>query len=128
MAVDRDKKKPVLVREVMRPGREQTGVAVLLVAASALTFALAGSAFALWARSAPRCDHAHPPIATSVADAEPEVMIPPTDCGSATWSQNPDSSVTVQFSPCDHPAVEVQPASRVQIEETEGVVVYRIVK
>ena len=115
----------------MRPGREQTGVAVLLVAASALTFALAGSAFALWARTAHRCTHAHPPIATPISDAEPAVIsLPPVEdrCGAAQWTQNPDSSVTVQFQPCDVPALDIQPAGRVEIEERlDGVIVYRIV-
>lgn len=127
MAGDRENK-PVLVREVMRPGREQTGVAVLLVAASALTFALAGSAFALWARTAHRCDHAHPPVVAPVSDAEPAVASEPVDCGAAQWTHNPDSSVTVQFQSCDNPAIEIQPASRVEVTEREGVVVYRILQ
>ena len=132
MAVERDSK-PILVREVMRPGREQTGIAVLLVAASALTFALAGSAFALWARTAHRCDHAHPPVTTAVADAEPESIADPVvlegapRCGSAVWTRNHDSSITVHFETCEQPEVEIQPAHRVAIEENEGVVVYRII-
>lgn len=132
MSGDRDSK-PVLVREVMRPGREQTGVAVLLVAASALTFALAGSAFALWARTAHRCDHAHPPVTAPVADAEPAVVTDPViidgapRCGQAVWTKNTDSSITVHFEACEQPEVEIQPAHRVSVEEREGVVVYRIV-
>lgn len=127
MAADRDSK-PILVREVMRPGREQTGVAVLLVAASALTFALAGSAFALWARTAHRCTHAHPPVTAPVADAEPVVLETSPVCGSAVWTHNADSSVSVHFETCEEPVVEVQPANRVSVEKREGVVVYRIIE
>lgn len=120
-----------MVREVMRPGREQTGVAVVLVAASALTFALAGSAFALWARRAHRCDHVHQPVTAPVSDAEPELVTGPADlagCGTPVWTRNADSTITVQFETCEEPQVEIQPAHRVAIEEREGVVVYRIIE
>lgn len=90
----------MLVREVLRPGREQTGVAVLLVAASALAFALAGSAFALWARSAQHCPHQHFEVAPPSDAAQAPALEAQGRCGEAIYRNNPDGSVTVRFETC----------------------------
>jgi hypothetical protein len=130
-------KQPDLVPEVLRPGREQTGVAVLLVAASALAFALAGSAFALWARSAQRCGHHHPeldPAFTVARDAEAAAPLESADqapaprCGEAIYRNDPDGSVTVRFETCaETPEIAVPAAPEPSAGDHDGVFVYKIV-
>lgn len=74
---------------------------MLLVAASALAFALAGSAFALWARSAQHCPHHHFEVAPpSDAAQAPAFEAPGSRCGEAIYRNNPDGSVTVRFETC----------------------------
>ncbi len=110
--------------EVLTPGREQTGIAVVLVAASALAFALAGSAFALWARAtAHQCDHDHFTAAIAL-DADEAPATGDTPCNSELIEHSGQSYYRV----CPIASVDVQPALEVAIEEHEGMVVYRIVK
>ena len=119
---------PQLVREVELPGREHSGIAAILVAASALTFALAGSAFALWARTTTHCQHQHhiqyqSPVhatdATNGSDAEPDRCV-----NTVQHVAGPEASALYRLCPDQS---TVTPANKVLVEEHEGMVVFRII-
>jgi len=98
-----------LTREVLAPQHSHGGLGVMIVAAAAMFFAVASSAFILQARMARhRCPHRAP-----VRMARPAVMPAPTpasaDCGRASFRDNADGTISVYFNLCPTPdGVEVR--------------------
>jgi hypothetical protein len=78
----------------------------MLIAAAAMFFAVAGSAFILRARMADSCcarATAAPPAATqpaATATTGPAPATTPRDCGRAIYERRPDGSTAVTFDLC----------------------------
>ena len=126
---DEKEQTSLLVREVELPSRDHSGVAAILVAASALTLALAGSAFALWAKTSTHChrhSHSHPysqPYHSQKAtatDATTVSAVTGVNCGFST--------ATSTYSLCTDSSTTITPANQVVVEEYQGVVVFRIIE
>ena len=87
-----------LVKEVIPPQHQQSGLGVMMVATTAMFFAVASSAFILRARMAECCSAADiqaSPVVIEVA-TEP-VTATAHDCGGAVYEYNPDGSVASVF-------------------------------
>jgi hypothetical protein len=74
----------------------------MLIAAAAMFFAVAGSAFIVRARMAGHCcDRAHPARARQQAvKTAPVLEDPATPCGQAIYRTRPDGTVSVDFRLC----------------------------
>lgn len=106
---------PLLQRQVQPPERHHTGLGVMLVAATAMFFAVASSAFLLRAQMPPeRCFHRHRVTAPPAPQAP--VMAPDRapGCGEATYQNNPDGTVSVVFDLC--PGQAAAPAAEQLID------------
>jgi hypothetical protein len=99
---------PKLVKEVEPPQPRHNGVAVMLVATTAMFFAVAASALVLRARMMRECSRFHDTLevpASMVTTAVPSGRPAPTAasgsaCGEPVYRSNPDGSVTVLFQLC----------------------------
>lgn len=108
-----------LTREVLPPQKQSSGLGVMVVAATAMFFAVASSAFILRARMARDCCSTTVP-APVVIELEPSSAPPsPTDCGAAVIKRGADGTETYYFEPCDQPLPTVvgeAPSVRAPIE------------
>ena len=96
---------PQLTREVLPPQKQSSGLGVMIVAATAMFFAVASSAFILRARMARSCCPAtvSSPV---VIEMEPVAAPPSDDCGAAVVKHHADGTETYYFEPCEElPAV-----------------------
>jgi hypothetical protein len=91
-----------LVKEVIPPQHPQSGLGVMMVAATAMFFAVASSAFILRARMSECCTAADIHATPLVIDLATEpVAATNDDCGGAVYEYNPDGSVaSVYFEVC----------------------------
>ena len=92
-----DAKPLKLTREVEPPQRTQSGIGVLLVASSAMFFAVAASAFIIRART--HYDQVRLlPVApaAAIAPAAP-VAAPASPCGEPSFVDNGDGTLTVSY-------------------------------
>ncbi len=124
---DEKEQTSLLVREVELPSRDHSGVAAILVAASALTLALAGSAFALWAKTSTHCHrHSH---SSQPYHSQKATVSSPTDAtaASATGVNCGFSTTTATYSLCTDRSTTVTPANHVLVEQHQGLVVFRII-
>lgn len=95
-----------LRREVLRPQKANNGLGVMIVAATAMFFAVASSAFIVRARMHRTCTHHHPPQIVEVpaqSAAEPPVRSRVnTDCpGYEVTGEYADGSKDIRFTKCD---------------------------
>ena len=111
-----------LRKEVLPPQKQSSGLGVMVVAATAMFFAVASSAFILRARMAQSCCPARAMPAPIVIETTPAT--PSDDCGAAVVREHPDGSSTWYWEPCDEPIpviVGEQPPAAV-----EGIVVDKV--
>lgn len=109
-----------LKREVLPPQKQSSGLGVMVVAAAAMFFAVASSAFVLRARMArSHCDYVRSstpiiiqmdtpaPANDNMPTAVPPAKTATTDegCGAPVVTHNPDGSDSYSFTPC--PDLEV---------------------
>jgi len=106
---------PKLKREVLPPQKQSSGLGVMVVAAAAMFFAVASSAFVLRARMArSHCDYVRtntpiiiqmdtPSAANdNMPTAVPRARVAPTDdgCGAPVVTHNADGTDSYSFTPC----------------------------
>jgi hypothetical protein len=96
-----------LRREVLRPQKANNGLGVMIVAATAMFFAVASSAFIVRARMHRACTHHHPPPQAVEVPARSAVEPPvrprgSTDCpGYEVTGEYADGSKDIRFTKCD---------------------------
>jgi hypothetical protein len=97
---------PRLVREVLPPQKPHSGLGVMIVAATAMFFAVASSAFLLRARMAQTCPGAQPRDIPVVVSVEPPAARPtlslqtPPECAPIV-RKDESGKETYYFRPCD---------------------------
>jgi hypothetical protein len=97
-----------LTREVLAPQHSHGGLGVMIVAAAAMFFAVASSAFILQARMSRHWRH-RTPVRMSRPMAAPLPTPPVEECGRASFRDNPDGTISVYFNLCPTPdGVEVR--------------------
>ncbi len=94
-----DAKGAPLVREVLRPYRARSGVGVIVVAASAMFFAVGSSALIVHARMS--SDNGGCPARALPAAQSWQAAPSPDECGRASFVANEDGSETVYFRACE---------------------------
>ena len=125
MASGSDRQPIKLTKEVGPPEQRHNGVAVMLVASTAMFFAVAGSAFILRARMARECHSARRAVPAMIREAStrtPAQVAPvaaPTTSGAATagdaecaptFSQSDDGATVVIYRACASPAFPIRSA------------------
>lgn len=93
-----------LSREVLPPQKPQSGLGVMLVAAAAMFFAVASSAFILRARMAPSCCPLKQVQAPAAVDWNARMERGPADCGTPEFHPQGDGTVNVVYTKCPEPA------------------------
>lgn len=90
-----------LSREVLPPQRPQSGLGVMLVAAAAMFFAVASSAFILRARMAQNCCPLKEVQAPAAVDWTARVKPSATaECGTPQYRTQPDGAIQVVYEHC----------------------------
>lgn len=85
-----------LSREVLVPAAPTQGLGVILIAATAMLFAVTGSALMVRARTqAPRCGAHQPEV-----QARPSLVDQGQSCGIPEYRTNPDGTASVVFQVC----------------------------
>ncbi len=96
-------KPPQLVREVLPPQRPGSGLGVMLVAATAMFFAVASSAFILRARMV-ECsmvpDFQAAPVVVDIMAPGAQAATDRTQCGEPIYQANADGTISVFFEIC----------------------------
>jgi hypothetical protein len=87
-----------LSREVLPPQKPQSGLGVMLVAAAAMFFAVASSAFVLRARMAQNCCPLQQVQAPAAVDWN--ARIDRSDCGTPQYRTQPDGTIQVVYEKC----------------------------
>ncbi len=104
---------PKLQREVLPPQKQSSGLGVMVVAAAAMFFAVASSAFVLRARMArSHCDYVRsatpiiiqvdPSTSDNMPTQPPHATAAPTSdgCGAPVVTHNADGTESYSFTPC----------------------------
>jgi hypothetical protein len=97
---------PKLVREVLPPQKPQSGLGVMIVAATAMFFAVASSAFLLRARMAQTCPGAQPREVPVIVRVDPPEAAPtitlqtPAECAPIV-RKDESGKETYYFRPCE---------------------------
>jgi hypothetical protein len=94
-----------LSREVLPPQKPQSGLGVMLVAAAAMFFAVASSAFILRARMVQNCCPLQQVQAPVAVDWNARIDRGPADCGMPVFkAPQADGTVAVVYEKCPEPA------------------------